>query len=84
MNWKTKGLLAVLILTLLPFLLTEPRWASAQFTPPPDPGGGSGGGSCSYCDQDACGCQPHERCVTYASCGCSSIQCTRSCSYDCF
>lgn len=49
----------------------------------PDTGGGTGGGGCSYCTQSACGCSPPPLGYTLSySCSCSSLQCTRSCSYS--
>lgn len=44
---------------------------------------GGGGGGCPYCSQPQCGCSPPPSGSTLQfSCACSSIQCTRSCSYS--
>lgn len=60
---------------------------SASAIPPPNrddpPGGGGAGGSCNYCTQTACGCSspPVGYRLDY-TCTCSSLQCTRSCTYS--
>ncbi len=39
---------------------------------------------CPYCDQDRCGCAaPTGSCILTFNCSCSSIDCQRSCDYDC-
>ena len=81
MSRNVRRCLFLLVLLMLPLI---ERTSSAQFTPPPNPGGGSGGGSCSYCNQEACGCISYPSCITYFSCGCSSIDCNHSCTYKCF
>ncbi len=54
-----------------------------QDPPPPCDGWGcGGGGSCTYCSQTACGCAaPQPGQYLSFSCSCSSIQCTRTCTY---
>jgi len=48
------------------------------------PAGGGGGGSCTYCSSTACGCNsPPVGCTLGFSCGCSSVDCWRTCSYNC-
>lgn len=49
-----------------------------------DDTGSGGGGGCTYCSQTACGCSsPPPGCILRYSCACSSIDCRRSCDYDC-
>jgi hypothetical protein len=44
--------------------------------------GGSVGGSCSYCSQANCGCASSPNKTLISLCGCSPIDCWRSCSYE--
>lgn len=49
---------------------------------PPQPGGDSGGGGCTYCNQTACGCAaPPPGYYLRFSCACSTIDCSRTCTY---
>lgn len=81
-------LVATLVLTASLWLLPVDSAPSAHalFHQDPNPGSGDGG-TCSsptYCEQEACGCSaPPSNCVLIFSCSCSSIQCTRSCDYEC-
>lgn len=57
--------------------------AEAQFQKDPNPPDGESG-SCTYCEQERCGCaQTPPNCELTFACGCSSIDCNRSCDYDC-
>jgi hypothetical protein len=49
-----------------------------------DPGNGTGGGgSCTYCSSTHCGCANAQvGYILYFSCTCSSLECTRSCTYE--
>ena len=62
--------------------------AMAQARDPNYEEGGSGGScpsGCNYCCQESCGCSsPPPGTVLTFDCSCSSIQCTRSCTYTSF
>lgn len=81
------GLLLIGALALVPVSFdtippTDDTSASAIFHQ--DTGDDDGSGGCSYCSQSACGCSsPPMGCTLSYSCACSSIQCTRSCDFNC-
>ncbi len=69
-------------LVLVVSLLLTGSSSFAQFQQ--DPGGGTGGssGSCTYCNQEACGCaRPPLGYILYFDCSCTSTGCQRSCDY---
>jgi len=77
--------LAVVVFAVLGALL--PVGAQDNQDPPPPCGSygcGGGGGSCPYCSQESCGCSPPPfGCSLSYTCSCSSIYCSRTCSYNC-
>ncbi len=83
---KTQSLvLVVALVAALSLTLLLAANVMAQARDPNYEEGGSGGScppGCSYCCQDTCGCSspPAGMYLTY-DCSCSTVQCTRSCTY---
>lgn len=85
-----KSVLVVLVVVTVVVTLSvlapveEPLTDQVEAQLQQDPGGGGDGGGCSYCDQQACGCSsPPPGCILSFSCSCSSIDCSRTCDYQC-
>jgi hypothetical protein len=58
--------------------------ASLGLSAPESAAQGPGVKPCLWCDLDACGCvPPPEGCALIFSCACSSIDCKRSCTFQC-
>lgn len=76
MTWRLRIVLLLLVLIAVPLIMAP---VPQNPTPPPDPNGGG----CPYCSQSACGCDAYPPCVTHGLCGCSSIDCWRTCTYTC-
>lgn len=81
MNKRNISLATIVALVLLFSFAWGGFDSTAVFQQDPGTGGGTGG-SCNYCSQTACGCAaPPPGTYLSFSCSCSSISCSRSCSY---
>lgn len=80
MQANRKLFLLLMMLGLVAVTAFLPQSAMAQIDNQDYGSGGSGGGTCNYCNQNNCGCAAGPG-LTF-SCSCSSIWCTRSCSYS--
>jgi hypothetical protein len=78
MSWKLRVVL--LSFALISTFALESR-AFDDFKPPTGTSGGGGG--CNYCNLDQCGCPSYPGCTTNFNCSCSSIWCSRQCSFEC-
>lgn len=80
MQMKRKFFLLIMMLSLVAVTALLPQNAIAQIDYQDYGSGSGGGGTCNYCNQANCGCAAGPN-LTF-SCSCSSIWCTRSCSYS--
>lgn len=77
-----KLFLLMLMLGLFAGAVFLPQGAIAQIDYQDYGGSGGGGGGCNYCSQALCGCLPASGGQSLSfECSCSSIYCSRSCSY---
>ena len=80
MRMKRKLFLLVMMLGLVAVTAFLPQGAIAQIDYQDYGSGSGGGGTCNYCNLTSCGC-PAGPGLSF-SCSCSSIWCTRSCTYS--